>query len=112
MQWVAVYGSKATCCVRATEAEKDAEPERFDCERCELRRRSDALWADNAEAWEIWQFLCSRVVQDLEIRGQALEWVTAGWTAERRVTLLRRLDVILDVIQPPDDGRTSEQRNG
>ena len=109
MQWVAVYGKTATCCARASEEEVAANPERFTCETCQLRIRSAALWAANSEAWEIWQFLCSRIVQDLELRGQALEWVTAGWVPEQRVTLLRRLDVILDVMQPPDDGRQTAQ---
>jgi len=112
VQWVGAYGKTATCCVRATPEDIAANPERFDCERCELKKRSDALWSSNAEAWEIWQFLCSRIVQECELRGQALEWVTAGWTPEQRVSLIRRLDVILDVMQPQDDGRTIEQRNG
>lgn len=105
------YGKTATCCVRATQADLEAHPERFNCQTCEFRKRTDGLYAANAEAWRIYQLLCGKTVRTCEVYGRALDWVTAGWSAEERVALLQRLDVILDVTSPDDDGReTAENR--
>ena len=109
MQWSAVYGKTATCCVRATEEQVEAEPERFDCSTCELKSRTEGLFLANAEAWRVYQILCGRTVRMCEAYGMALEWVTAGWSSAERLHLLQRLDVILDVISPEDNGRPPTQ---
>lgn len=108
-----LYGNKTPCCVRATQQDMEAEPERFDCSKCELRKHTDGLYAANAEAWRIYQLLCGKTVRTCEMYGRALDWATAGWSAEERIDLLQRLDVILDVTSPDDDGRarTEDQRN-
>ena len=110
MQWIAAYGKTATCCMRASQDEIEANPDRFDCQTCELRQRRAGLWQENAEAWQIYQLLCGRTVQVCELQATALEWVTARWSPEERIALLYRLDVILDVLQPEADGRAGTQK--
>lgn len=106
MEWVADYGKTTPCCQRATEQERAENPERYDCSVCEWRTRRAALLSENAEAWTLYQALCGRTVQVLELGPVVVERWTAGLDAAQTLDVLRRLDLILDVLQPEGrDGR-------
>lgn len=109
LQWFADWGEKTRCCQRATDEEIAGDPDRYDCANCELTGRFEGLWVDNAEAWDIFKNLSGRTVGLLEWRGALLSRITDGWPLEDVMILLRRLDLILDVLQPegrPGHGRT------
>jgi len=94
------HGKAARCCQRATPDEIAEAPERFDCGTCELKRRRIGLWSENVDAWEAYRLLSGRIVGLCELRGFALEQFVAGWAPRRVLDLLRRLDVVLSILEP------------
>lgn len=107
MEWIADYGKTSRCCQSATDAEIEAAPERYDCERCARAEHWAALWPVNRDAWTLYGRLGSRVVRDLEVQGWYLAHLTAGWASEDVLDLVARLDVMQAILHPeerPDRG--------
>lgn len=86
--------------MRATPQELRDEPDRYNCERCSLRLQTAALWRVNTEAWRIYQTLCGRMVGLCDLQGLVLERLTETWPTEDVIDLLKRLDLILKVLNP------------
>ena len=58
------------------------------------------MWTANAQAWRIYQALCGRMVGLCELHGLVIEKATEGWSVDQVTDLLRRLDVMLDILTP------------
>lgn len=99
-EWWADYGQTTRCCQRATPDELQADPDRYDCERCELKARNDGLWQVNRDAWQVYGEIGRRVVALCDLRGAVLERLTVDWPTDDVLDLVQRLDVILDVLNP------------
>lgn len=99
----------STCCYRASDSEIATNPEVYDCTTCELMSQMDALWQENAEAWQLYHLLCGRTVRDVQLEGWMLTKWTDGWPLDRVVELLDRLDLIAAVLEP--HGRPEDQRH-
>lgn len=92
-------GRKTPCCRTADVEDLERQPELFDCTSCGVAR-VEALWPENAEAWECYQALCGRTVRDCELRPWVLSQITEGWSWAERSELLARLDVISTMVSP------------
>jgi hypothetical protein len=61
----------------------------------------DGLWLENTEAWQTHQHLCGRAVRDGHLEGWLLQRLTDGWSPERVVSLIDRLNLIASVLESP-----------
>jgi hypothetical protein len=83
----------------------DTDPEEFDCASCELARKQDELWAENIDAWQVFQDLARRFVVDVGIGALVLERHLADRGIADALDLVDRLALIYDVVCPrPADG--------
>jgi len=102
--WWRDHAKNATCCRRATEQEREEDPDAFDCVNCDYRKHVTGLWVENANAWDLYQRLCGRAVRDFHLEGWLVQQWTDGWDFERVAILMDRLNLIASVLEP--HGRT------
>lgn len=81
--------------------EIQANPQQFDCTRCEHLVYEQGLFAVNARALSIYRRLCGRTVADLGLAGQLLQAETDGWASRDVLDLIERLERIRYVLDPP-----------
>jgi hypothetical protein len=62
--------------------------------------RLDGLWQENADAWQTYQLLCGRTVRDCRLEGWLVTRWTDGWSTERVISLMDRLNLIFSVLEP------------
>ena len=90
------------CCQRATQDELDEDVEGlFDCDVCPLRARIESLDPVNQETWTIHAALCGRAVQEWGLMPVLFDSLTEGWTADARVDVIARLDLMRTILAPP-----------
>lgn len=70
---------------------------------------TEGLWAENAEAWSVFQLLCGRTVRDCQLESWVIARVTDGWEMERALDLVQRLDILANVLEP-SHGPTENRR--
>lgn len=105
LKWYVDYGRTTACCQRASD---DDPVDGYDCAQCELRRRQDALWVVNQDAWRLYQALCGRTVSFCQLHGLVIEKWTQDWPVDQVVDLIHRLDCILDFMQPAEPTKPPE----
>ena len=108
MAWVVDFSKTATCCWIASDVEVQEQPELFNCTTCQYQDRIDALWPENGEAWQVFQTLCGRTVSTCELRNEVFGRLTRDWSDLEYFDLLKRLDLILDMVQPRDDASQTD----
>lgn len=94
---------RTTPCCRFTESldEIRANPQHFDCSRCEHLEREQGLMAVNARALTIYGRLCGRTAADLGLTGRLFEALTERWSTDDVVDLVERLELIRSILDPP-----------
>jgi hypothetical protein len=101
LEWYADVGKNRPCCDGASITEIRANPQQFDCARCDHAAWDRALFAVNAQALALYRRLCGRTVVDLGLAGQLLHAATQGWASSAVVDLIARLERIRSVLDPP-----------
>ena len=87
------------CCRTLDDEEIRGQPDLYDCTAC-YPARLELLWPENLRAWSCYQTLCGRTVRTLQLHEWVLSQESAELTPAERDTLVGRLDLILDVLQP------------
>lgn len=64
------------------------------------------LWAENVEAWSVFQRLAQRFVVDTHLGPSVFAAVTDGTDPDEIVELVERLGVIYDIVAPPQQKQT------
>lgn len=82
-------------------AEIRANPQQFDCTRCEHRDWEDGLFAVNVRALTIYRRLCGRTTADLGLAGRLFEALTEGWSRDDVLDLVDRIELIRSILDPP-----------
>lgn len=88
------------CCQFAEPEELEHEAESFDCENCPVAAHLDTLDADNRKAWEMAHVLCRRFLQEHHALGPVLVNFMHDLDEDDRLDLIRRLNLIYDVLVP------------
>lgn len=106
VEWLTDEGKVSSCCLLATAEDLKLRPDKFDCGRCEWRLRWSDLWPENQTAWDCYQAMRRRTVMDVQAGAWVLETFTAGWSWQRVEDLLKRIDLILEIVAPlqPTEG--------
>jgi hypothetical protein len=86
-------------------------PGRYDCVRCAWADHWGALWDVNREAWRVYGALSGRTLRTLDLHGWYLTHLIAGWSSAEIVDLMARLDLILAILQPEDNGGRTRSSN-
>lgn len=79
----------------------DTDPEQFDCESCPLGEKLWTLDADNAEAWRLFGQVYTRLNVEWRLIPNMFERLVAGMDDADVMTLVDRLAIIFDIVNPP-----------
>jgi hypothetical protein len=110
-QWLADNSASMLCCQLVTDLDDiRVRRDRFNCDTCDHQQRWSALWSENRIAWHCYQELRHRTVRDLQASVWVLDQFTAGWSWQRKADLLRRLDLILEVLAPTEPPESHGRR--
>jgi len=88
------------CCQFADQEALEHEAESFDCEHCPVAEHLESLDTDNRRAWDLAHTLGQRFLVDNHALGPVLVSVMDGMDLDDRIDLVRRLNLIYDVLVP------------
>jgi len=95
-----------SCCQFAEDDEIETDPDVFDCVACPVAQAAQDLWPENAEAWDLFQRLATRLVVDVGLAAPGFQRVTEGFSVTEVHDLVERLATIYDLVMPPKTEQT------
>jgi hypothetical protein len=79
----------------------DADPDLFLCDECPIIEQLQALDPFNAQVWNLYRQIVTRLASDLHAGSAIVERLTRDMTRDEFEETWRRLVLLYDTLQPP-----------